>query len=328
SSVGSMNLDLKKKLDISKYITKPAKQSKLFDSLMHVLRYRGSTEVQSVKVVTPEEANTRVVQHRILLVEDNLDTQRLAKKIMEKAGYLVDLAENGQQAVEATEKSHYDLILMDIQMPVMDGFKATKKIRELERRQHADKVPIVALTAHAMQGYREKCLRHDMDDYVTKPIRKKILFKTIEQWLDPRPVILVVDDSQDNRNLLKNYLMKSGAYRLLFARHGQEAVEICQRRNVFLILMDMEMPVMDGYRAASAIRNLENGADIPIIALTAHQGTSEMKKCLDAGCTAYLSKPIRKKELFEMLFQHLGSQYAENKSNHDKYRGVPESINS
>ncbi|MFQ5864000.1 MAG: response regulator [bacterium] len=305
SSVGQINSELMKKLNISKYITKPAKQSRLLEILMEVLRYQTHEDVSENKVTKPKDEIRKRIQHRILLVEDNLDNQALAKKILEKAGYSVEIAENGQLAVEAVERFHYDLILMDVQMPVKDGFEATAEIRALERRQQAERVPIIALTAHALQGYREKCLMHDMDDYVTKPLKKKILLDTIRKWLDPRPTILVVDDSPDNRNLIKNYLKKRGGYKLVFARNGQEALDIYKRRTISLILMDMEMPVMDGYSATQAIRKLSNGVEVPIIATTAHQDTAAVKKCLEAGCTAYLSKPIRKHELAAVISQYL-----------------------
>lgn len=165
--------------------------------------------------------------------------------------------------------------------------------------------PSLPLPAHAIMGYREKCLRHDMDDYITKPIRKKKLLAVIDQLLDKRPTILVVDDSVDNRNLLAGYLKKTGDYKLVFATTGQEAVAAFKSRSLSLILMDMEMPVMDGYRASSAIRKLENGTNIPILALTAHQGKREIDKCLEAGCTAYLSKPFRKQKLLDAMGQYL-----------------------
>ncbi|MFQ6112487.1 MAG: response regulator [bacterium] len=128
---------------------------------------------------------------------------------------------------------------------------------------------------------------------------------TIDKWIDKRATILVVDDSVDNRNLISSYLKQVSGYKVVFAKNGQEAVDIFRRRTISLILMDMEMPVMDGYTATAVIRNLEHGQDIPIIALTAHQGGKEVKKCLDAGCTAYMSKPIRKQKLLKTLEQHL-----------------------
>ena len=296
---------MKRKLNISEYITKPAKQSKLFDILMRALRFQKNEEVFDNNVENPKEDIKKNVQHRILLVEDNLDNQKLAKKMLEKAGYFVDIAENGQLAVEAVHNYHYDIILMDVFMPIMDGFEATQRIRARERVLKENRTPIIAVTAHAIEGYREKCFRHDMDDYVTKPIKKRILLEAVRKWIDPRPTILVADDSLDNRNLILNHLKKNGGYKLVTAKNGQEAVNLHKSRTISLILMDMEMPVMDGFTATRNIRNQKNGKDVPIIALTAHQGKREIDKCLQAGCIGYIPKPLRKQKLFEVIHQYL-----------------------
>jgi len=129
---------------------------------------------------------------QILLVEDYPTNQELAMMHLQTAGYQVDLAENGQQAVEAFKRKQHDLILMDIQMPVMGGYEATKAIRDLEielseigdKRDSTESegIPIIAMTAHALQGYREKCLEAGMDDYITKPFRRKELLDIVNKW--------------------------------------------------------------------------------------------------------------------------------------------------
>ena len=93
--------------------------------------------------------------------------------------------------MESARRSQYDLILMDVQMPVMDGFSATREIRIWERRQGLKRTPIIALTAHAMDGYRDKCIENGMDDYITKPLKKKTLIETVEKWTGTRSTILV-----------------------------------------------------------------------------------------------------------------------------------------
>jgi len=118
---------------------------------------------------------------RILLAEDNPVNQKLATMMLKKAGYLVEVANNGREAVEKYKKTPdaFDLIFMDIQMPKMDGMTSTKTIRD----NGFDKIPIVAMTAHAMKGDREKCLDAGMDDYITKPIKREFVFKMIEKWV-------------------------------------------------------------------------------------------------------------------------------------------------
>jgi len=134
---------------------------------------------------------------RILLVEDYPANQQVASRHLYSAGYHIDLAEDGQQAVDACKQKKYDLILMDIQMPVMDGYQATQLIREMESQVHeragesgktgnlSGRTPIIAMTAHAIAGYRDRCLAAGMDDYITKPIRRKEFLSLIEKWLMP-----------------------------------------------------------------------------------------------------------------------------------------------
>jgi two-component system, sensor histidine kinase and response regulator len=119
---------------------------------------------------------------QILLVEDNLINQKLAARLLEKAGHVVTIAANGKEAVDQVAARPFDLVLMDVQMPEMDGYEATQAIRQRERgeRRH---LPIVALTAHAMVGDREKCLQAGMDGYVTKPVQPPVLFAAMAEAL-------------------------------------------------------------------------------------------------------------------------------------------------
>jgi len=118
----------------------------------------------------------------ILLVEDNLINQKLAARLLEKAGHVVTIAANGKEAVDQVAARPFDLVLMDVQMPEMDGYEATQAIRLREQgdRRH---LPIVALTAHAMVGDREKCLQAGMDGYVTKPVQPPVLFAAMAEAL-------------------------------------------------------------------------------------------------------------------------------------------------
>jgi len=128
-----------------------------------------------------DESDTSPLSNmKVLLVEDNPVNQKLANRILTKAGAEVVLASNGQEAVDAWESDSFRVILMDVQMPVMDGFAATGLIRQ--REAEGDHVPIVALTAHALPGYREKCLNAGMDDFVTKPLKAKLLRQTVHRW--------------------------------------------------------------------------------------------------------------------------------------------------
>ena len=118
---------------------------------------------------------------RLLLAEDNPVNQKVACKLLEKFGYSVDVASNGQEAVAAHERMRYPLIFMDCQMPEVDGFEATALIRKMEGG--SGHTPIVAMTANAIQGDRERCLAAGMDDYVAKPVRQKDLQAVLDRWL-------------------------------------------------------------------------------------------------------------------------------------------------
>ncbi len=123
-------------------------------------------------------------QKIILVVDDTYENQFLASRFLIKAGYAVDIAENGVIGVDKFNNSKYDLILMDIYMPIMDGFEATDAIRKLEKEQGKNsRIPIIAFTAHAIEGYQKKCKEHDMDDFITKPIKRKDFLKAVENWI-------------------------------------------------------------------------------------------------------------------------------------------------
>jgi PAS domain S-box-containing protein len=160
-----------KELGIAGYLMKPVKQSELFDSIVAVL---GVTTVEHEKESAVTAAAPSLRPLRILLAEDSLPNQKLAVGLLTKWGHTVTVAGNGREAVAAWDTNPFDLILMDVQMPELDGLQATALIRERERATGRH-IPIIAMTAHAMKGDREQCLSAGMDGYVPKPIRVKEL---------------------------------------------------------------------------------------------------------------------------------------------------------
>ena len=170
----------------SNYVTKPLRQSALREALDCALaRFAPASpknRVHQPDIDTASMPEQTLAGKRILLVEDNLDNQKLASRMLEKLGCEIDVAENGKEAVEEAEKFTYDLILMDCQMPAMDGFEATARIRHREGDQRH--VPIVALTANAMEEDRNHCLSVGMDDFLTKPIKRAKLAQCIEYWIN------------------------------------------------------------------------------------------------------------------------------------------------
>jgi two-component system, sensor histidine kinase and response regulator len=167
-----------RQLGVAAYLTKPVGQSELFDALVQVLG-RGALEAQSSEpLVTRHSLREGRKRLRILLAEDNVVNQKLAVRLLEKRESTVLVASNGREAVAALEKESFDLVLMDLQMPGMDGFEATSAIREKETTSGTH-IPIIAMTAHAMKGDRERCLAAGFDGYVSKPVRPQELFEAI-----------------------------------------------------------------------------------------------------------------------------------------------------
>jgi CheY-like chemotaxis protein/nitrogen-specific signal transduction histidine kinase len=172
-----------RKLRIADYLVKPVKaddlQIALIAAFQGAIQNSQTSSPAKQKAVHPAAGATGPRSLRILLAEDNPVNQRVASYILQKAGYAVKTVGNGHEAMAALEKENFDLVLMDVQMPEMDGFEATHAIRNMEAKTGRH-LPIIAMTAHAMKGDRERCLQEGMDDYVSKPIQKAELFRAIE----------------------------------------------------------------------------------------------------------------------------------------------------
>jgi CheY-like chemotaxis protein len=175
-----------RKLGFAAYLTKPIKQSQLFDCLRIITGETGSIRKDtSRQIITQhsisEDHKKRV---RILLAEDNVVNQKIALRILEKKlGYHADVVTNGKEAIESLERFDYDLVLMDCQMPEMDGYEATSTIRDLNSAVRNHNIPIIAMTANDMKGDREKCLEAGMDDYISKPINMQKFADVIKRNL-------------------------------------------------------------------------------------------------------------------------------------------------
>ena len=172
------------------YLTKPIRQSALFDCIATVMGLPGASNREATgraPLVTRHTlAEARAAERaRILVAEDNQINQQVALGILQRLGHHADIAANGLEAVEAVRRLPYDLVLMDCQMPDMDGFEATAAIRKLER--DGRRIAIVAMTANAMQGDRERCLAAGMDDYLSKPVSADKLAAMLRRWLPAAP---------------------------------------------------------------------------------------------------------------------------------------------
>jgi CheY-like chemotaxis protein len=172
-------------LRISVHLVKPVRRAELRAAIARALACRSRNRGPEVMPrATPEETSfpaPALSRVRILIVEDNIVNQRVALRILEKEGHTVVVAGNGKEALKMMEQQSFDVILMDLQMPEMGGFEATAAIRKIEQGGQTH-VPIIAMTAHAMIGYRELCLEAGMDDYLAKPIRSRLLIDMVEKY--------------------------------------------------------------------------------------------------------------------------------------------------
>lgn len=214
-SIPQLNMRVCIDLGISSYGNTPCSITDLASAIIPALESRSISQ-------NSDES----VSYKILLAEDNLVNQKLAVRILEKQGHQIEVVENGLEAYEAIKKNKYDVVLMDVQMPVMGGFEATEKIRQWEKKSNpidslSFRTPIIALTAHAMLGDREKSLAKGMDDYVSKPLKPKLLMQTINKCIHNINQLKELSKQNNNNRTsdfaknLKKGAIKSGSGTLL-----------------------------------------------------------------------------------------------------------------
>ena len=287
-----------------------------------------SSEVEASAPATPSdkvEANkTKVAANRqlslpkVLVVEDAPVNRRVARAILERSGYEVDEAENGKIAVEMF--ADFDLILMDCQMPEMDGLEATRQIRLLEIERSPSSglpkhVPIIALTANTQEGAEAECLAAGMTRFMAKPYRAMELVEAVADGLvdgascnAAKARVLVADDDAINRKVAQSVLRRTG-FEIVFAEHGRQAVDLLMEVACDLVLMDCQMPVLDGLAASRLIRDLEASGElaegmpdrVPIVALTGNVLDADHEAARDAGMDEVVTKPFRPRDLLEVV---------------------------
>jgi len=164
---------------VDAFLPKPVTPSALLDATLLVMGHRSEDRTQ---ITAAGEAENRLRGARILLVEDNIVNQRVALRILEKLGFSAEAKANGAEAVDALASTAYDLVFMDVQMPVMDGYEATAQIRDPASAVLDHDIPIIAMTAHSMQGDRDRCIEAGMNDYIAKPITPKTLGEIVQKW--------------------------------------------------------------------------------------------------------------------------------------------------
>ena len=246
---------------------------------------------------------------RVLVVEDEARNMKLIRDLLSFSGYTVLEASNGQAGIEAALQEKPDLILMDVQMPVMDGLEATK---ELKSNEATKKVPVIALTAYAMKEDRQRFFSVGFDGYIPKPIDTRAFLETIKSFLsqvppareqvigDDRKVhrwkVLLVDDDPKSLRFYEAILGEKN-YDLIKAATGKEALELTTSHLPDLILLDIILPDIDGMEVTRRIRQDETAKNIPIILITSLDDTETKEIGLESGAEEFLTKPVRPVEL-------------------------------
>jgi len=266
-----------------------------------------------------------------LVIDDNATNRLIFKEVLSRRGILVIEAENGRKGLIELKQARdasvpYDLLLLDDNMPDMNGFQV---VEQINKEPGFEKLIILMLTSVQQAGYIAKCQKMGIAGYQIKPIKFSQLFELIngainqtkttaqekpkeKQQVKEAPIpekavalrILLAEDSKDNRMLIRFYLKKYTSIQLDMAENGKIAVEKFISGIYDLVLMDMQMPIMDGYTATKEIRKWEKGKGAkptPIVALSAYAFKEEIEKSLKAGCTAYVTKPIKKQKLIDTI---------------------------
>jgi CheY-like chemotaxis protein/HPt (histidine-containing phosphotransfer) domain-containing protein len=189
---------------IEAYLTKPIRQSDLYDALVTVMSGAAPENRRLVRLRGP--GGQKAAAHRVLVAEDNPVNQKVAAHMLENLGYQVDVVADGREALEAVAGTPYGAVLMDVQMPGMDGYRATRRIRDQEERSGRRnmmmglrklRTPIIAMTASAMRGDRERAIEAGMDDYVSKPVSRKELGAVLGRWISGTPAYRVPGAEED-----------------------------------------------------------------------------------------------------------------------------------
>lgn len=238
---------------------------------------------------------------RILLAEDEPINRVLTETLLAQAEVKITSVGDGERAVAEALNENHQLILMDVQMPIMDGLAATRKIRHQEKKDGRKRRPIIALTAHAMHGDREKCLQAGMDDYLTKPVDKAQLLGMLNKYLTN--TALVVDGDMESRQLMVRFLVENG-WNVSLAETGRSAMYEASLNHFDLILLDAQMPQVDGVEATRIIRELENysGQHAYILGI-GQPGDQGEGPLLDGGIDGRIDRPVTREKLAAKLQQ-------------------------
>jgi len=286
-------------------------------------RFRFTARFDLPGVRPPERRPAKLRGRRVLIVDDNATNRRILHEMLTHWRMRPTSVAGGLAALTELEKAArlgrpYPLVLLDSQMPEMDGFALAQQIKKHPRLVGAS---IMMLTSGPRPGDRARCVALGLSAYLTKPIKQSDLLDTIMSALSGRPAgtlasgprgtaprkgprlrVLVAEDNAVNQQVAVGMLERSG-HRAVVASNGREALALLEQETFDLVLMDVQMPELDGFETTAAIREREqrSGGHLPIVALTAHAMKGDAERCLAAGMDAYLTKPLEMAQLRGVL---------------------------
>src|SRR5213594_2040653 len=255
---------------------------------------------------------------RMLIVDDNETNRRILREMLAAEGINVDEASTAADGLAALRRTRYDLAILDVQMPDMDGFQLASQVRADKK---LARTKLLMLTSAGQRGDGERCRELGIRGYLTKPISRSDLLEALGTVLAGSPEeagtpdvvtrhtiaesrrslrVLLAEDNPVNQQVAVAMLVKRG-HEVHVSSNGREAVDAVRQRDYDVVLMDIQMPEMDGFEATQAIRALPKGKDLPIIGLTAHALSGERERCLSRGMSDYLAKPFKGHELFALV---------------------------
>ncbi|MBF0184308.1 MAG: response regulator [Magnetococcales bacterium] len=293
-------------------------------------------EEEERELIIPPEVKAGL---RALVVDDNSTAREIIEQVLASFSFVVEGVDSGQMALQriqqaAEHHAPFQLVIMDWKMPEMDGLACSQQIRSLLPEQQQPK--IILLTAFDHAHLKQEALGGHLDGYMTKPFSHSQMFDTIMlsfggQKKSPKrrklhdngelisilaalrgTHLLLVEDNEINQQVARELLVISG-FVITIANNGQEALELLRQHTFQAVLMDLQMPVMDGYSATAHIRAETQWQQLPVIAMTANAMTGERERCLAAGMNDYISKPIDVDKLIATLVRHLhphGQQFS------------------
>lgn len=256
---------------------------------------------------------------KILYVEDNDDNIYMLKPRLERKGYEVLIAEDGKEGIYLANNKNPDLIIMDLQLPVLDGWEATRHLKKDPNTKH---IPIIALSALALEEDRSRAIDAGCDDFDSKPVDFDSLMKKIYSLLpdeseqvienkvavEDQSKILIVDDDDNNRYTLSEYLKREGYTNLEMAENGKIALDKLKDNDFDLVLLDLNMPEMDGVEALRIIKGDNKLRHIPVVMISAADEIENVTNCIEIGAEGFLPKPFNSMILRARINSSLGKK--------------------